>query len=135
MINTSPPPESPPPRPPYPLQVQLNPEQQREPINSPPRHEPINVKVVDQGRQAQVVDQGRAANQDFYGPLLDALRQDQDLRTQDRNINSVTHTNTITTVYKDGSAPQVRRTSTRTRGGQPRGRGRGGRGRGRGRGR
>ena len=116
LITTSPPPGTPTPRP-YPPQVQLNPEQQQVP--SPPQQQP-------QPQQPQ--------QQDFYGPLLDALRQDQDLRTQDRNINSVTHTNTITTVYKDGRAPQVRRTSTRTRGGQPArgGRGRGGRGRGRG---
>ena len=100
----------------------MNPEQQQVPIE---QQQPPQLQQ----------QQPRQQQQDFYGPLLDALRQDQDLRTQDRNINSVTHTNTITTIYKDGRAPQVRRTSTRTRGEQPaRGRGRGGRGRGRGRG-
>ena len=73
--------------------------------------------------------------------VLDQLRQDEDQRLQGRNIHAVTHTNTITTVYKDGRTPATRRISTRTAGGRTvtrttrgRGRGRPPRARGRGRG-
>ena len=50
------------------------------------------------------------------GDLQDAFDQMSD-RERDRlrknNVQSVTHTSTITTVYKDGRPPSVRRTSTR----------------------
>ena len=49
---------------------------------------------------------------------LDLLRQDEDQRLQGRNIHGVTHTNTITTVYKDNRSPETRRISTRTSGGR-----------------
>ena len=44
---------------------------------------------------------------------FDLLAEDQRQRTTGRNIAAVTHTNTITTVYKDGRAPSVHRTSSR----------------------
>lgn len=50
------------------------------------------------------------------GDLQDAFEQMSDrerLRLRKRNVQSVTHTSTITTVYKDGRPPSVRRTSTR----------------------
>ena len=65
--------------------------------------------------------------------VLDQLRQDEDQRLQGRNIHAVTHTNTITTVYKDGRTPATRRISTRTAGGRTVARTTRGRGRGRGR--
>ena len=64
---------------------------------------------------------------------MDQLRQDEDQRLQGRNIHAVTHTNTITTVYKDGRTPSTRRISTRTAGGRTVARTTRGRGRGHGR--
>ena len=65
--------------------------------------------------------------------VLDQLRQDEDQRLQGCNIHAVTHTNTITTVYKDGRTPSTRRISTRTAGGRTVARTTRGRGRGHGR--
>ena len=50
------------------------------------------------------------------GDLQDAFEQMSDrerARLRKKNAQSVTHTSTITTVYKDGRPPSVRRTSTR----------------------
>ena len=50
------------------------------------------------------------------GDLQDTFEQmsDRELaRLRKKNVQSVTHTSTITTVYKDGRPPSVRRTSTR----------------------
>ena len=50
------------------------------------------------------------------GDLQDAFEQMSDrerARLRKRNVQSVTHTSTITTVHKDGRPPSVRRTSTR----------------------
>ena len=50
------------------------------------------------------------------GDLQDAFKQMSDRqrgRLRKKNVQSVTHTSTITTVYKDGRPPSVRRTSTR----------------------
>ena len=50
------------------------------------------------------------------GDLQDAFEQMSDRerdRLRKKNVQSVTHTSTITTVYKDGRPPSVRRTSTR----------------------
>ena len=50
------------------------------------------------------------------GDLQDAFEQLSDrerARLRKKNVQSVTHTSTITTVYKDGRPPSVRRTSTR----------------------
>ena len=50
------------------------------------------------------------------GDLQDAFEQMSDrerARLRKKNVQSVTHTSTITTVYKDGRPPSVRRTSTR----------------------
>ena len=50
------------------------------------------------------------------GDLQDAFEQMWDrerARLRKKNVQSVTHTSTITTVYKDGRPPSVRRTSTR----------------------
>ena len=55
----------------------------------------------------------RPLNQDELRRQIDLLTQDQQQRYQNRSIQAVTHTNTITTVYKDGRPPSVRRTSSR----------------------
>ena len=50
------------------------------------------------------------------GDLQDAFEQMSDrerARLCKKNVQSVTHTSTITTLYKDGRPPSVRRTSTR----------------------
>ena len=50
------------------------------------------------------------------GDLQDAFEQMSDrerARLRKKNVQSVTHTSTFTTVYKDGRPPSVRRTSTR----------------------
>ena len=50
------------------------------------------------------------------GDLQDAIEQISDrerARLHKKNVQSVTQTSTITTVYKDGRPPSVRRTSTR----------------------
>ena len=50
------------------------------------------------------------------GDLQDAFEQMSDrerARLRKKNVQSVTHTSTITTVYKDGRPPSVSRTSTR----------------------
>ena len=50
------------------------------------------------------------------GDLQDAFEQMSDrerARLRKKNVQSVTHTSTITTVYKDGRPPSVRHTSTR----------------------
>ena len=74
-----------------------------------------------------------AANNDQTSPdlrqTLEQLRQDENQRLRGRIINAVTHTNTITTVYKDGRTPEIRRISTRTSGGRTVARRRRGRGR------
>ena len=44
-------------------------------------------------------------NQDELRRQIDLLTQDQQQRYQNRSIQAVTHTNTITTVYKDGRPP------------------------------
>ena len=44
--------------------------------------------------------------------LLDQLRR----RTDGRHIAGITHTDTITTTYKDGRPPTVHRSSTSSRG-------------------
>ena len=53
-------------------------------------------------------------NQDKLRRQIDLLTQDQQQRYQNRSIQAVTHTNTITTVYKDGRPPSVHRTSSRS---------------------
>ena len=47
--------------------------------------------------------------QDAFDQMSDRERQ----RLRKKNVQSVTHTSTITTVYKDGRPPSVSRTSTR----------------------
>ena len=50
------------------------------------------------------------------GDLQDAFEQLSDRqrdRLRKKNVKSVMHTSTITTVYKDGRPPSVRPTSTR----------------------
>lgn len=44
---------------------------------------------------------------------LQRLQQDNIQRSRGRQIAGVTHTNTITTTYKDGGTPTVSRTSSR----------------------
>ena len=53
-------------------------------------------------------------NQDELRRQIDLLTQDQQQWYQNRSIQAVTHTNTITTVYKDGRPPSVHWTSSRS---------------------
>ena len=57
---------------------------------------------------------GDGPNHQELRRVLQMLRDQESQRLEGRNIQAVTHTNTITTVYKDGRPPSVRRTSTRT---------------------
>ena len=67
---------------------------------------------------------------------LNLLNEDAQQRARGRRIRNITHTNTVTTVYKEeGRRPSVRRTSTRTFSPSPPPALRRGRGRGRARGR
>ena len=56
----------------------------------------------------------RTLNQDELRRQIDLLTQDQQQRYQNRSIQVVTQTNSITTVYKDGCPASVQRTSSRT---------------------
>ena len=53
-------------------------------------------------------------NQDELRRQIDLLTQDQQQRYQNRSIQALTHTNTITTVSKEGRPPSVHRTSSRS---------------------
>ena len=55
------------------------------------------------------VPSDRGDLQDAFDQMSDRERQ----RLRKKNVQSVTHTRTITTVYKDGRPPSVSRTSTR----------------------
>ena len=44
---------------------------------------------------------------------MDLLSEDARQRSVRRRIAGITHTNTVTTVYKDGGEPEVYRTSSR----------------------
>ena len=52
-------------------------------------------------------------NQEELRRQLDLLAEDQRQRAIGRRISGITHTNTITTVYKDTGKPTVQRTSSR----------------------
>ena len=52
-------------------------------------------------------------NQDELRRQMDLLAEDARQRSVGRCIADITHTNTITTVYKDGGEPEVYRTSSR----------------------
>ena len=52
-------------------------------------------------------------NQDELRRQMDLLAEDARQRSVGRRIAGITHTNTITTVYKDGGEPEVYRTSSR----------------------
>ena len=52
-------------------------------------------------------------NQDELGRQMDLLAKDARQRSVGRCITGITHTITITTVYKDGGQPEVYRTSSR----------------------
>ena len=54
-------------------------------------------------------------NQDELQRQLELLLNDQRQTATGRRIAGITTTNTITTTYKDGGRPTVRRTSTRVR--------------------
>ena len=63
-------------------------------------------------------DSGRPIrmNQTQMQRQLEMLLQDQQQTARGRRIAGITTTNTITTTYKDGGRPSVRRTSTRVSG-------------------
>ena len=52
-------------------------------------------------------------NQDELRRQMDLLVEDTRQRSVGRHIAGITHTNSITTVYKDGGEPEVYRTSSR----------------------
>ena len=52
-------------------------------------------------------------NQDELRRQMDLLAEDARQRSVGRRIADITHTNTVTTVYKDGGEPEVYRTSSR----------------------
>ena len=82
-------------------------------------------QVQSPAQQAEA-DVQATENAAYLEQVLARLRENDNQRNANRNLHAITHTNTITTVYKDGRRPSVRRTSTRTSGGNnPRGRGRG----------
>ena len=57
----------------------------------------------------------RRMNQDELRRQMDLLAEDAHQRTKGRNIQKVTHTNTVTTVYEDGGPPMSVRTSSHIR--------------------
>ena len=52
-------------------------------------------------------------NRDELRRQMDLLAEDARQRSVGRRIAGITHTNTVTTVYKDGGEPEVYRTSSR----------------------
>ena len=58
-------------------------------------------------------DGGRRMNQTKLRRQMDLLAEDARPRTEGRNIEKVTHTNMVTTVYADGGPPISVRTSSR----------------------
>ena len=52
-------------------------------------------------------------NRDEFRRQMDLLAEDARQRSVGRRIAGITHTNTVTTVYKDGGEPEVYRTSSR----------------------
>ena len=52
-------------------------------------------------------------NQDKLRRQMDLLAEDARKRSAGRRFAGITHTNTITTVFKDGGEPEVYRTSLR----------------------
>lgn len=66
------------------------------------------------GRRGRRGRRRRGGMHDNLDDLLEALRR----RTGGRHIAGITHTDTITTTYKDGRPPTVHRTSSRASGSQ-----------------
>lgn len=66
------------------------------------------------GRRSRRGRRRRGGMHDNLDDLLEALRR----RTGGRHIAGITHTDTITTTYKDGRPPTVHRTSSRASGSQ-----------------
>ena len=52
-------------------------------------------------------------NQDELRRQMELLAEDARQRSVGRRIAGITHTNTVTTVYRDGGEPEVYRTSSR----------------------
>ena len=74
----------------------------------------------DDGRRERGRRRGRGTpprrarmNQDELRRQMDLLAEDARQRSVGRRIAGITHTNTVTTVYKDGGEPEVYRTSSR----------------------
>ena len=67
------------------------------------------VMTVDRVMGATHLDLDGVDLQDAFDQMSNRERQ----RLRKKNVQSVTHTSTITTVYKDGRPPSVSRTSTR----------------------
>ena len=53
---------------------------------------------------------GRRMNQDELCRRMDLIAEDAHQRTEGRNIQKVTHTNTVTTLYEDGGQSMSVRT-------------------------
>ena len=104
---------SPPPLPsprPLPSPGRLTPASQR----SPPSWAGTPVRRPTPSPQYSPTRSAPPLNQDQLRRQIELLTQDQQQRYQNRSIQAVTHTNTITTVYKDGRPPSVHRTSSRS---------------------
>ena len=81
---------------------------------SPPSWAWTPVRRTTPSPQYSPTGSAQPLNQDELRRQIDLLTQDQQQRYQNRSIQSVNHTNTITTVYKDGRPPSVHRTSSRS---------------------
>ena len=66
----------------------------------------VGVAAAPPPRQARM-------NQDELRRQMELLAEDARQRSVGRRIAGITHTNTVTTVYKDGGEPEVYRTSSR----------------------
>ena len=92
---------------PLPSPGRMTPASQR----SPPSWAGTPVRRPTPSPQYSLTRSAQPLNQDELRRQIDLLTQDQQQRYQNRSIQAVTHTNTITTVYKDGRPPSVHRTS------------------------
>ena len=95
---------------PLPSPGRITPASQR----SPPSWAGTPVRRPTPSPQYSPTGSAQPLNQDELRRQIDLLTQDQQQRYQNRSIQAVTHTNTITTVYKDGRPPSVHRASSRS---------------------
>ena len=95
---------------PLPSPGRMTPASQR----SPPSWDGTPVRRPTPSPQYSPTRSAQPLNQDELRHQIDLLMQDQQQRYQNQSIQAVTHTSTITTIYKDGWPPSVHRTSLRS---------------------